>query len=118
MSVLQNNVKTLKSAWVAIELMTFGNVVKLIQNISDDKIQSLKMDRFSKKFNIQKFQTLISWMNVLHQMRNYCGHHNRLFNRNFPAPTAIKKSLSDAIPLVRTKPNPDKRSTNRKRSPI
>nr|WP_012564898.1 Abi family protein [Aliivibrio fischeri]AAS45621.1 ORF1 [Aliivibrio fischeri] len=101
--------RDLPPAWVAIELMTFGNVVKLIQNISDDKIQSLKMDRFSKKFNIQKFQTLISWMNVLHQMRNYCGHHNRLFNRNFPAPTAIKKSLSDAIPLVRTKPNPDKR---------
>ncbi|MHC5783023.1 Abi family protein [Aliivibrio fischeri] len=85
--------RDLPPAWVAIELMTFGNVVKLIQNISDDKIQSLKMDRFSKKFNIQKFQTLISWMNVLHQMRNYCGHHNRLFNRNFPAPTAIKKSL-------------------------
>lgn len=101
--------RDLPPAWVAIELMTFGNVVKLIQNISDDKIQSLKMDRFSKKFNIQKFQTLTSWMNVLHQIRNYCGHHNRLFNRNFPAPTAIKKSLSNTIPLVRTRPNPDKR---------
>lgn len=101
--------RDLPPAWVAIELMTFGNVVKLMQNINDDKIQSLKMDRFAKTFNIQKFQTLTSWMNVLHQMRNYCGHHNRLFNRNFPAPTAIKKCLSNTIPLVRTKPNPDKR---------
>lgn len=101
--------RDLPPAWVAIELMTFGNVVKLIQNIHDDKVRFLKMDRFSKQFNVQKFKTLTCWMNVLHQMRNYCGHHNRLFNRNFPAPTAIKKSLSKTIKLVRTKPNPDKR---------
>lgn len=101
--------RDLPPAWVAIELMTFGNVVKLIQNINDDKIKTLKLDRFSKKLNIQKFNTLSNWMNVLHQMRNYCGHHNRLFNRNFPAPTAIKKSLSKTVSLVRTKPSPDKR---------
>ncbi|HDL9469150.1 TPA: Abi family protein [Vibrio cholerae] len=101
--------RDLPPAWVAIELMTFGNVVKLMQNISDDKIQTLKMDRFAKQLKIQKYQTLTNWMDVLHQIRNYCGHHNRLFNRNFPAPTAIKKSLSNSIPLVRTKPKQDKR---------
>ena len=102
--------RDLPPAWVAIELMTFGNVVKLMDSINSEYIQRLKLNRFSnKKLNIEKFQTLCSWMQVIHETRNYCGHHNRLFNRNFQAPTAIKRHLSKTINLVRTKPNPDKR---------
>lgn len=102
--------RDLPPAWVAIELMTFGNVVKLMGNISDDNILELKLNRFSKKrMKVEKYHSLRNWMEVLQKVRNHCGHHNRLFNRNFPAPTAIKKHLSKEIGFVKTKPSPDKR---------
>jgi len=102
--------RDLPPAWVAIELMTFGNVVKLMDSINSEQVQLLKLDRFAKKkIKIENFQTLCSWMKVVHETRNYCGHHNRLFNRNFQAPTAIKRYLESSIRLVRTRPNPEKR---------
>lgn len=98
--------RDLPPTWVAIELMTFGNVVNLIDNISDEKVQEFQLDKMSKKLGVLKFQTLRNWMHVLHQLRNNCGHHNRIFNRNFPAPNGIKKKLqAKNIPFVRTRPN-------------
>lgn len=94
--------RNLPPAWVAIELMSFGNLTKLMQCITEDTITTLKLDRFSnRRMGIQKFRTLSSWMSVIQDMRNYCCHHSRLFNRNLPAPAAIKKSLNPNISLVK-----------------
>lgn len=94
--------RNLPPAWVAIELMSFGNLTKLMQCVTEDTITSLKLDRFSnKRMGVQKFRTLSSWMAVIQDIRNYCCHHSRLFNRNLPAPAAIKRSLDPAIPLVK-----------------
>lgn len=94
--------RNLPPAWVAIELMSFGNLTKLMQSITEDTITNVKLDRFSnRKLGIQKFKTLSSWMTVIQNIRNYCCHHSRLFNRNIPAPVAIKRHLSNSIQLVK-----------------
>lgn len=102
--------RDLPPGWVAIELMTFGNLVNLIKSLSPESVNGLKLDRFAKKkLDVENFTSLISWMGALHQVRNHCCHHTRLFSRNLPAPNGIKRIMSRTIPLVRTRPNPNKR---------
>lgn len=97
--------RDLPPAWVALELMTFGNIVSLMNSLNDNAIQSLKLNRFSqRKLNTEKFKAVCNWMEAIRQVRNACGHHNRLFNRNLLAPSGIKRRLSTEIPLVRTRP--------------
>ncbi len=105
--------RDLPPGWVAIELMTFGNLAKLMRNVREDQHAPLKLDRFAKKsLSVEKFKSLCSWIETIHQARNHCGHHNRLFNRNLGAPTAIKRVLSREIDLVKTRPSPDKREVD------
>lgn len=96
----------LPPAWVALELMTFGNVLALMQSFSLESIQKLKLNRFTKRIlKIDKFMTLCNWMDSIRQVRNVCGHHGRLFNRNLASPKSIKQILDGSIQLVLTKPN-------------
>jgi len=100
--------RDLPPGWVAIELMTFGNLSKLMSNLAEDQYQPLKMNRFSKQYlSVEKYKSLCSWVHTIHQVRNYCCHHNRLFNRNIIAPAGIKRILSDQVSLVKTRPAPE-----------
>lgn len=101
--------RDLPPGWVAIELMTFGNLTKLMAGVTEESIQTLKLNRYAQTLGVQKFKSLASWMATLQQVRNHCGHHMRLFNRNLKSPTAIKSILSDQIPLIRTKHKEDTR---------
>jgi abortive infection bacteriophage resistance protein len=96
--------RDLPPAWVAIELMTFGNLTNLMKCLSATSIQNLKLDRYAnKKLGIQKFKTLISWLVTLQGVRNQCCHHIRLFNRNMHSPTGIKRILDKNLELVEVK---------------
>lgn len=88
-------------SWMAIELMTFGNLLTLLNSVSDDTIEILKLDRWSRKqIGPDKFKKLTNWLHCIRDVRNHCAHHNRLFNRNFPAPDGVKRHLSKNIDLV------------------
>ncbi|GHG61469.1 hypothetical protein GCM10010919_05950 [Alishewanella longhuensis] len=101
--------RDLPPGWVAIELMTFGNLTKLMAGVTEESIQALKLNRYAKTLGVQKFKSLASWMATLQEVRNHCGHHMRLFNRNLKSPTAIKSILSPDIPLIKTKHKEDTR---------
>ncbi|MEG3219668.1 hypothetical protein PD716_03365 [Vibrio gigantis] len=74
--------------------------------INLESVRDLKLDRFAKKkLDVENFTSLCSWMVSLQQVRN----HKRLFSRNLSAPNGIKRIVNNAIPLVRTQPNPNKR---------
>ncbi|WP_080557625.1 Abi family protein [Shewanella baltica] len=96
--------RDLPPGWVALELMTFGNILSLMQNFNTDSIQALKLNRFAKKLRIDNYTSLHNWMACIRHVRNACGHHNRLFNRNLTSPNGIKRSLKHDIQLVLTKP--------------
>lgn len=96
--------RELPPGWVAIELMSFGNVSSLMSNVTDGTVDDLKLDRFAnRKLGVIKYRTLCNWISVIHDVRNYCGHHSRLFNRNLKAPTGIKRVLMRDIQLPKTR---------------
>lgn len=97
--------RDLPPGWVAIELMSFGNISNLLKGLHPSYHKELNVDRFvQKKFNVKNYQIFFNWISVIHDVRNLCGHHSRLFNRNLKAPTSIKKILNEDIELVKTKP--------------
>ncbi|MCV6610246.1 MAG: Abi family protein [Amphritea sp.] len=101
--------RDLPPGWVAIELMTFGNLTKLMRNLCESQYNTLKVNRFAKKYlDVEKYKSLCSWIGTIHEVRNHCGHHNRLFNRNLSAPTAVKRILSSDLQLVQTRSEPQK----------
>jgi abortive infection bacteriophage resistance protein len=88
-------------SWMAMELMTFGNMLTLLNSISEKTIDEFKLDRWSRKdIGPDKFKKLTNWLLCIRDVRNHCAHHNRLFNRNFPAPDGIKRQLNSSIDLV------------------
>ncbi|MEM9845069.1 MAG: Abi family protein [Pseudomonadota bacterium] len=89
-------------SWMAIELMTFGNLMTLLNSVSLESIQHFKLDRWARKtIGPDKFKQLTNWLRCMRDVRNHCAHHNRLFNRNFPAPDGIKRHLDGKIDLVK-----------------
>ena len=91
----------LPPGWVTIEIMTYGQIKTLMDSLSDG-VQSVVYPKIFNKFDIHNVDTFKNWVDVLHGVRNVCAHHSRFFNRNFPAPTAIKKKLSPKVDLVKT----------------
>ena len=89
-------------SWMAMELMTFGNLLTLLNSISSETIETHKLDRWSRKeIGPDKFKKLTNWLHCIRDVRNHCAHHNRLFNRNFPAPDGIKRQLCREVDLVK-----------------
>ena len=64
--------------WAITELMSFGKISLFYKNIKDQSLQK----SISRKYGIQP-EILISWLNHLSNVRNYCAHHARLWNRRF-----------------------------------
>ena len=63
-------------AWMIAEILPLGVICKLYSN--------LKLPRWKKRIANQFGLTapvLDSWMQVLGQVRNLCGHHSRVWNR-------------------------------------
>ena len=85
----------LPPSWMAIELMSFGNITTLMNGLSEQTLKDFKLDRFVKhEFKLNKFQTLTNWMLCIRDVRNHTAHHNRLFNRNLRANNNIKKFMT------------------------
>jgi abortive infection bacteriophage resistance protein len=61
--------------WVAVEVMSFGNVVTLYRNTSHKVKQSV-----ATFFGIPD-TVMDSWLLALNTIRNICAHHARLWNR-------------------------------------
>lgn len=86
--------RELPPAWVAVELMTFGNILDLMNSVERNARQRLKMKRFStKEVGVSDYETLLNWLSVIKEVRNICCHHSRLFNKNIQACKKINNYL-------------------------
>lgn len=96
--------RDLPPAWNAFELISIGGIYSLMIGLDNEKsVQDLKLKRFSeKRLGINKFEHACHWLDCIRQVRNICAHHGRLFNRNLPAPSAIKSFLNPEVTLVKT----------------
>ena len=63
--------------WVAVEIMTMGNILKLYNNLKTKYQKAI-----AKKYNTGPVQ-LLSWIENLTYTRNHLAHYMRIYNYNF-----------------------------------
>lgn len=68
-------------SWKTLELTSFGALSKIYGNLKND-IKS--KDIIAKELGLVNHTFLPSWLQSLSQIRNYCAHHSRLWNKNLP----------------------------------
>jgi abortive infection bacteriophage resistance protein len=68
-------------AWKALELTSFGTLSKLYGNLRNT-IKS--KDVIAQEYGTVNHTYLPSWLQSIAQIRNYCAHHSRLWNKNLP----------------------------------
>ena len=73
-------------AWKTLELTSFGTLSKIYGNLKNT-IRS--KDIIAEEFGAVNHTYLPSWLQSIVQIRNYCAHHSRLWNRNLPVSPKI-----------------------------
>src|SRR5690554_6292331 len=76
-------------SWKSLEQTSFGSLSKLYGNLKNT-IKS--KDTIAKEYGTVNHTYLPSWLQSISQIRNYCAHHSRLWNKNLPgAPRLLSK---------------------------
>jgi len=68
-------------AWKSLEQTSFGSLSKLYGNL---KHTISSKDTIAREYGAVNHTYLPSWLQSIAQIRNYCAHHSRLWNRNLP----------------------------------
>jgi len=68
-------------SWKTLELTSFGGLSKLYGNLKPS-IQA--KDLIATELGAVNHTYLKTWLQSLTQIRNYCAHHSRLWNKNLP----------------------------------
>lgn len=68
-------------AWKTLELTSFGALSKLYGNLKNDIASK---NDIAVAFGAVNHTYLPSWLQSIAQIRNYCAHHSRLWNKNLP----------------------------------
>ncbi len=71
-------------AWILGELLTIGNINAIYRNIKQNRIRK----RIAKQFGLP-IDVFESWLTVIAVMRNACGHHARVWNKQNAIPPAM-----------------------------
>jgi len=73
-------------AWKSLEMTSFGSLSKLYGNLKNT-VKS--KDVIAKELGAVNHTYLPSWLQSIAQIRNYCAHHSRLWNKNLPGTPKI-----------------------------
>lgn len=73
--------KRFPPAWKSLEQTSFGGLSKLYGNL---KHKMNSKDTIAKEFGAVNHTYLPSWLQSIAQIRNFCAHHTRLWNKNLP----------------------------------
>jgi len=73
--------KRFPPAWKSLEQTSFGALSKLYGNL---KHTTNSKDAIAKEFGAVNHTYLPSWLQSIAQIRNFCAHHTRLWNKNLP----------------------------------
>lgn len=91
-------------AWKTLETVSFGTLSKLYQNFFD------KADKkaVAEDFGLPQHEFLISWLESLTSLRNFCAHHSRIWNRRYALKPKMPKTLAGKKWLTNFTFPPDK----------
>jgi abortive infection bacteriophage resistance protein len=64
--------------WTMKEFLTFGAAVRIFQHL-----EGPLRTKVASQFGVPSDQTFSQWLSCLVDLRNFCAHHDRLFNRSF-----------------------------------
>lgn len=67
--------------WLTLEATSMGTLSILYEDMKSGPVKK----RISDFYGVEE-QTLISWIQHLVYVRNYCAHHNRLWNKHLSVP--------------------------------
>jgi abortive infection bacteriophage resistance protein len=73
--------KRFPPAWKALEQTSFGALSKLYGNLKPTVVSK---NTIAQEYGAVNHTYLPSWLQSIAQIRNYCAHHSRLWNRNLP----------------------------------
>lgn len=79
--------------WMAVEVLTFGNIVSLYRN-SSHKVKQAVASAFGMPDRI-----LAAWILSLNFVRNICAYHSRLWNRELSIKPLIPKTKEWHTPV-------------------
>lgn len=68
-------------SWKSLEMTSLGALSKIYGNLKNT-VQS--KDIIANEFGVVNHTFLPSWLQSIAQIRNYCAHHSRLWNKNLP----------------------------------
>lgn len=80
-------------AWKSLEQVSFGNLSKLYGNL---KHTIKAKDLIAAEFGAVNHTYLPSWLQSIAQIRNFCAHHSRLWNRNLPGTVKLLSNPPNA----------------------
>ena len=76
--------------WIAIEIMSFGQLSFLFEGLERTDSNSISKDCFEIDEKI-----LSSWIHTLVYIRNLCAHHSRIWNRTLAIKPIIPNKLNE-----------------------
>lgn len=76
-------------AWKTLELLSLGTLTKVFTNSSATKTKKA----IAQDFHNTAFKAFESWLACMASLRNYCAHHARIWNRNYPVTPDIPVCL-------------------------
>jgi abortive infection bacteriophage resistance protein len=92
--------KRFPPAWKSLEQTSFGALSKLYGNLKPTVVSK---DTIAEELGAVNHTYLPSWLQSIAQIRNYCAHHSRLWNRNLPG--TVKLLSKPPNPWINDKDN-------------
>jgi abortive infection bacteriophage resistance protein len=80
-------------AWKTLELTSFGGLSKLYGNLKNTVAAKKAI---AAEFGAVNHTYLPSWLQTIAQIRNYCAHHSRLWNKSLPGSPKLLKNPPNA----------------------
>jgi len=81
-------------SWMALEVISFGTLSRLYELLKKD---DSKID-IAKQFGLTNIAILENWLHAISNLRNYCAHHSRIWNRRFIV--HVKLPYNTTIPFM------------------
>jgi len=80
--------------WKTLEVVSFGTLSKLYDNLSDNKVKKA----IAREFSLPQHIYLESWIKSIAALRNCVAHHGRVWNRRYPLKPQLPQKL--ALPWI------------------
>ncbi len=80
--------------WLAIDLLTFGEMVEMIEIMSENNLTQL-----AKVYKCSN-QELVSWLGCIQFIRNICAHNSNLIDMKLTTKPKIRKSWNSRLYFI------------------